>query len=207
MKRLFLILALALTALTVTSVSGAAGASTLHFSFKGQFAEAVFDSVDPSGCVETFVFVEGINGTVKEAGKPAVSSTAVITIDQFDFCTGTETLFAVGEATLAAGEFQIDKMLTTATLNATIEVSDFVSGTSFPVDVSVSWTGVGATTTQKDHFQIKGPDFKVNSRFMGTFRDATASGTVSDGTTNFTPESAVFADMGSVKQGEVDIIH
>lgn len=207
MKQLFLILALALTALTVTSVSGAAGASTLHFSFKGQFAEADFDSVDPSGCVETFVFVEGVNGTVKEAGKPAASSMAFIAIDQFDFCAGTETLFATGEATLAAGEFQIDKMLTTATLNATIEVFDFDSGTSFPVDVSVSWTGVGATTTQKDHFQIKGPDFKVNSRFMGTFRDATASGTVSDGTTNFTPEPAVFADMGSVKQGEVDIIH
>ena len=207
MKRLFMILALALTALTVTSVSGAAGASTLHFSFKGQFAEAVFDSVDPSGCIETFVFVEGVNGTVKETGHPAVSSMAVITIDQFDFCTGTETLFADGQATLAAGEFQIDKMLTTATLNATIEVFDFDSGTSFPVDISVSWTGVGATTTQKDHFQIKGPGFTVNSRFMGTFRDATASGTVSDGTTNFTPESAVFADMGSVKQGEVDIIH
>jgi len=206
MKRLFLILALALTALAATSVSGAAGASTLHFSFKGQFAEAVFDSLDPSGCVETFVFVEGVNGTVKETGHPTVSSMAVITIDQFDFCTGTETLFAEGQATLAAGEFQI-KMLTTATLNATIEVFDFVSGASFPVDVSVSWTGVGATTTQKDHFQIKGPDFKVNSRFMGTFRNATASGTVSDGTTNFTPESAVFADMGSVKQGEVDIIH
>ena len=87
MKQLFLILALALTALTVTSVSGAAGASTLHFSFKGQFAEADFDSVDPSGCVETFVFVEGVNGTVKEAGKPAASSMAFIAIDQFDFCT------------------------------------------------------------------------------------------------------------------------
>jgi hypothetical protein len=207
MKRLFLIFALALTALAATSVSGAAGASTLHFSFKGQFAEADFDSVDPSGCVETFVFVEGVNGTVKETGHPAASSTAVIVIDQFDFCTSTETLFAVGETTLAAGEFQIDKMLTTATLNATIEVFDEVSGTSFPVDISVSWAGFGASTTQKDHFQIHGPDFKVNSRFMGTFRDATASGTVSDGTTNFTPEPAVFADMGSVKQGEVDIIH
>lgn len=207
MKRLFLILALALTALTATSVSGAAGASTLHFSFKGQFAEAGFDSLDPSGCVDTFVYVEGVNGTVKETGQPTASSLAVVVIDQFDFCTSTETLFAVGEATLAAGEFQIDKMLTTATLNTTIEVFDEVSGTSFPVDIGVSWTGVGATTTQKDHFQIHGPDFKVNSRFMGTFRDATASGTVSDGTTNFTPESAVFADMGSVKQGEVDIIH
>jgi len=207
MKRLFLILALALTALTATSVSRAAGASTLHFSFKGQFAEAAFDSVDSSGCVETFVFVQGVNGTVKETGHPAVSSMAFVVIDQFDICTGTETLFAVGEATLAAGEFQIDKMLRTATLNATIEVSDVVSGTSFPVDISVSWTGVGATTTQKDHVQIRGPDFKVNFRFTGTFRDATALGTVSDGTTNFTPESAVFADMGSVKQGEVDIIH
>lgn len=207
MKRLFLILALALTALTATSVSGAAGASTLHFTFKGQFAEVGFDSLDPSGCVDTFVYVEGVNGTVKETGQPTASSLAVVVIDQFDFCTSTELLFAQGEATLAAGEFQIDKMLTTATLDTTIEVFDEVSGTSFPVDISVSWTGVGATTTQKDHFQIHGPDFKVNSRFMGTFRDATASGTVSDGTTNFTPESAVFADMGSVKQGEVDIIH
>src|SRR4026208_952705 len=127
MKRLFLIFALALTALAATSVSGAAGASTLHFSFKGQFAEADFDSVDPSGCVETFVFVEGVNGTVKETGHPAASSTAVIVIDQFDFCPSTATLFAVGETTLAAGEFQIDKMLTTATLNATIEVFDEVS--------------------------------------------------------------------------------
>lgn len=207
MKRLFLILALALTALAATSVSGAAGASTLHFSFKGQFAEAQFASLDPSGCVETFVFVDGVNGTVKETGHPAVSSMAFIVIDQFDACTGIETLFATGAATLAAGEFQIDKMLTTATLNATIEVFDEASGTSFPVDVSVGWTGVGATTTQKDHFQIHGPGFKVNSRSMGTFRDATASGTVSDGTTNFTPGSALFADMGSVKQGEVDIIH
>jgi hypothetical protein len=206
MKRLFLILALVLTALVAPSAS-AARAETLHFSFKGQFAEAAFESIDPSGCVDTFVFVNAVDGTVKEKGHPAASSMAFIAIDQFDFCTDTELLFAEGEATLAAGEFQIDKMLTAASLNATIEVTDFVSGTSFPVDVSVVWTGVGATRKEKDHFQIKAPDFKVNARFMGTFRDATASGTVSDGTTNFTPESAVFADMGSVKQGEVDIIH
>jgi hypothetical protein len=206
MKRLLLILALALSALVATPAS-AAGAETLHFSFKGQTADAFFSSVDPSGCVFTEVGVFAVDGRVKETGHPAVSSEAFIFISQFDACTDTLLLAADGSATLAPGEFQIDQQLTTASLNTTIEVFDFVSGTSFPVDVSVSWTGVGATFRIKDHFQIKTPGFKVNSRFDGTFREATASGTVSDGTTNFTPEPAVFAELGSVKQGEVVIIH
>jgi len=38
-------------------------------------------------------------------------------------------------------------------------------------------------------------------------RFAAASGTVSDGTTNFTPEPASFAQLSSLKRGELDISH
>lgn len=207
MKRLFLILTLTVSTLIVATAPGATGAETAHFSFKGQFAEAEFFNVDPSECVFTDVFVTAVDGRVKEAGHPAVSSMAFVFISQFDDCTGTDLLAAEGEATLAAGAFQIDEGLTTATLNATIEVTDFLTDTSFPVDVSVSWTGSGPTFRQKDHFQLKTPGFKVNAHFDGTFRDAMAAGTVSDGTTDFTPDPAVFADMASIKQGEVDISH
>ena len=50
----------------------------------------------------------------------------------------------------------------------------------------------------------------MNFHLDGTFRQATASGTVSDGTTNFTPEPALLTGntrLGSIKVGEVDIIH
>jgi hypothetical protein len=38
-------------------------------------------------------------------------------------------------------------------------------------------------------------------------RQATASGTVSDGTTNFTPQPATFANLFSTSQGSVMITH
>lgn len=206
MKRLSLIVALALSALVASPAFGA-GAETVHFSFTGQSASAFFESVDPSGCAVTDVFVFAVDGRVKEAGRPTVSSEAEIIISQFDVCTDTLLLAAEGSATLAADEFQIDRQLTTATLDTTIEVFSLLSDMSYPVDVSVSWTGVGPTSRLKDHFQIKDPVFKFNVRFAGTFRDAEASGTVSDGTTNFAPEPAIFANFASVKNGEVVIIH
>jgi hypothetical protein len=116
-------------------------------------------------------------------------------------------LDADGFAVLAPGQFQIDNKLTTASLTATIEVFDFVSGTSFPVNVSVSWTGVGETFSVKQRSHQTFPGFKINKRFDGTGRHGVASGTVSDGTTNFTPQPALVAELGSIRRGELDIIH
>ncbi len=187
--------------------TAAASSESLHFSFKGQSAEAFFDKVDPSGCIDTSVYVTAQDGTIKQTGHPDVSSLASTFISVYDICNDVLLLAADGSATLSADAFVIDKKLNFATLSTSIEVFDFVSATSFPVNYSVSWTGFGDPFRQKDHFQIKAPGFKVNSRFDGTFRNANASGTVSDGVTNFTPDPSVFAELGSVKTGEVDIIH
>ena len=72
-------------------------------------------------------------------------------------------------------------------MNTTIEVEDGVSDTFFPVDVSVGWTGTGGPFRLKGHFQTTNPFFKQTQYFDGTSRSVEASGTVSDGTTNFTP--------------------
>jgi hypothetical protein len=203
MKRLLLIPALALAVLVATP---AAGAETLHASFKGQFAEAQFSSVDPSGCVVTDVFIFAVDGTVKETGNPEVTSSAAISVFQFDRCTGMPLFDVTAFPTLAKDEFQIDNQLDTATLNATVEVFENISGTSIPIDVHISWTGNGPTFRTKDRFQSSQPGSKLKVRFDGVSRAATASGTVSDGMTNFTPQAAVFANMGSAKQGEMEII-
>jgi hypothetical protein len=204
--RLLAIVSLAFVLMALALPARAAPAETLHFSFQGQTADAFFSSTE--GCVVTDVGVFAVDGRVKTGpGRPAVESTASVFISQFDFCTQTQLLAADGFAVLAPGEFQIAADLTSATLTATIEVFDFVSGTSFPVDVNVSWSGSGDTFREKQHFHFTAPGFKANFRMDGTFREATAAGTVTDGTTNFTPEPAVFAQLGSVKQGEVVIIH
>lgn len=207
MKRLVLALALLMSMMVTALPANAAGAETRHFSFKGQFAEAAFHTEDSSGCIETFVTVIAEDGRSKQAGPPEATLRASVELFQFDSCSGKLLLSAFGLAVLTPEQFQIDKQLNAATLNATIEVTDFVSRSTFPVDVSLNWTGSGDIVSVKNHVQLKEPGFKLNSRFTGTSRNATASGTVSDGTTNFTSQPAVFADMGSSKGGEVEIIH
>jgi hypothetical protein len=206
--RLLLVVSLALALMALAVPARAAGTETQHFSLDGLFADAFFSSTDPSGCVSTVVDLLANDGRSRiGSGQPTVGARAIIIVAQFDNCTQTLLLAADGSAVLGPGELQIDNKLTTATLTATVEVFDVVSGASFPVDVNVSWTGVGGTTSTRTHTRQTLPGFKVNERFESTFREAIASGTVSDGTTNFTPQPAPPGDahLASVKQGEVDI--
>jgi hypothetical protein len=207
--RLLTVTSLALVLMVLALPARAAGAQTLHVKFQGQTAQAEFSSTQ--GCLQTVVYVLATDGRVKtDPGGPEAASGAESYIFQSDTCTQTQLLSAYGFAVLAPSEFQIDQQLTAATLTATIKVIDVVSGTSIPVAVSVRWTGFGDTFSQDNRFHLKEPGLKVNFHLDGTFRQATASGTVSDGTTNLTPEPALLSGntrLGSIKVGEVDIIH
>jgi hypothetical protein len=207
MKRFILALAAVVSALVVAFPAYAAPATTFHSSFRGQTAQAFFSSTDPSGCIQTDVFVLAVDGRVKQDGAPVVDSSASVSISRYDVCAGTLLLSAFGFAALAPAEFVMDSQLKSAALETTITVTDFVSGTSFPVDMAVTWTGTGEAFRFKQHSQIKAPGFTLNSKSDGTSRDGTASGTVSDGTTNLTPEPASFANLSSLKSGEVTIFH
>jgi hypothetical protein len=207
------VLAMALSMLVATPASSAE-ADTLHFTVKGPSAWASWHTFDPSGCVETFVQVAGFDDTTRldQGGAPQVLPTATVVIFQDDRCTGTALLSACNcgpnALTVAEDAFQVVGKLDSATLNATLEVIDFVSNTSFPVHISVNWTGIGETTREKIHSQTSTPGQLSIFRFDGMVREATASGTVSDGTTNFTPQPAnAFAQLFSTSQGSVIITH
>jgi len=207
--RLLTVTSLALVLVALALPAHAAGAETQHVKFQGRTAQAEFSSTQ--GCIETVVYVLATDGRVKtDPGGPEAASGAESYIFQSDTCTQTQLRAAYGFAVLAPDEFQIDERFTAATLTATIEVFDDVSGTSMPVAISVRWTGYGDTFSQDDRFHVKEPGLKVNFHLDGTFRQATASGIVSDGTTNLTPEPALLTGntrLGSIKVGEVDIIH
>ncbi len=182
---------------SVPRAYAAASGSTTVFRFHGLTSFAVFDSVSPDGCVDTFV--------VLEAQKSRTSLEADVFIGKFDFCTQTDLLEASGST--FNPDFQISTKLDSASLNATISVFDFLSGNTFNVSVSTTWTATGPLSheIQSFHFHTKG--FIDNFHLNAAFRDAGASGTVSDGTTNFTPSPSLFAQIASVKFGEVTITH
>jgi hypothetical protein len=171
------------------------------FKFHGLSAQANFDSLSPDGCIDTFVFVDGSQNAI---GKQTFSNADVF-IGQFDLCTNTQLLGASGST--SSPTFQIDKKLLSASLSATISVFDFVSGTTFNVSVSVAWTSTSAIAHEISTFHFHTKAFTENSHFNADFRDANASGTVSDGTTNYTPSPSVFAQTMSAKEVDVAITH
>jgi hypothetical protein len=198
--KLLAVLALALTTFMQHSTASAATV----FKFRGETASAFFSSTD--GCIATDVFISATEGVSQNPpGKGDPISQAFIFISQYNFCTDTLLLNAEGFALLSNADFDVSGKLDLATLNTTINVFDFVSNTSFDIFIDLTWTGIGPLSRQSNNSHFNTPGCKIHSRFRGTFRSAEASGTVSDGTTNFTPEPSLGADLGLVKSGDVVI--
>lgn len=177
--------------------------SGVHFRFTGQFAEASLYGSDESTCVVTEVYLAAVDGRIKQAREPEAASEAFVFISQFDGCREELLLSAIGFARLTEPEFTIDRRLGRAKLEATIQVEDSVSGTSFPVMVNLSWLGTSDPDRVKDRLQVRTPGWRLKVRYDGTFRLGQASGVIANGDTNFAAGEAVFANLGSVGQGEV----
>jgi hypothetical protein len=197
-----LLLSLVAFAFTTSAPRAHAASGTTFVSrFHGLSAQANFDNLSPNGCIDTFVFVDGFQNTFNKQ----TSSGADVFIGQFDNCTNTQLLGASGSTFNPT--FQVSNKLASASLSATISVFDFVSGNTFDVSVSVAWTSTSAIGHENQTFHFHTKAFTENAHFNADFRDANASGTVSDGTTNFTPSPSVFAQTMSAKEVDVAISH
>jgi len=175
------------------------------FKFSGKNANAFFFSQE-GDCVATFVGVFANDGKFQSPpGPPGTGQFADIFIDRFDFCTETSLISAFGSRMLDESQFSIDQKLNSASLNTSIEMFDFVSGTSFTVDVNLNWTGTGDLVRQSFSSKVQTPKCKFMERFRGSFRSAEASGVVTDGVTNFTPDPTSDASLGQTSSGSLVI--
>lgn len=191
------------------------------FHFMGQNADAFFSSVSPPACdcnvapgpgkpvTPACIFTEvSVFATEQKFQSPpgpgGSSSFAGMFILQFD-CTFTTLLIAdcFFDVSLADQEFQVGQNLESATLRTTLACFDFVSSSSFNVDVDLAWTGTGDLSRTSSHFHNSFPGCSFNSRFNGTLRPAQASGTVLSDSVNFTPDPSAFAGISSSKSGDV----
>ncbi len=206
MKRFLLCLLLTLSALAGGQPASTRAADSLQLQYSGQAAAVELGSTDPAGCLFTTVRVGAVDGRIKQGSQPETSSHVVVLIGQYNACTDTRLLAAIGQAPLVPAAFQVDPQLNMATLNATFEVFDYVSARSYPVDISVNWTATGDAVRLKGSTQTRSAGFLVSERFDGSGRQATATGTVSlNGSPNLTPEPAGFAQILSMRTATTEI--
>jgi hypothetical protein len=167
--------------------------------FKGRSANVFFES--RSGCIGTIVNVfasERVLGTPTNAGEVFVE------INQFDSCNNDESLLAAsGSAPITAANFQVDANLAAATLDATVTLTDVLSDSSFEVAVEdLNWVATSSRGHQNSHSNFRFQGCHINIHVNGAFRLAEAVGVISDGTTNFIPDSSLAGNLFSTVSGD-----
>jgi len=188
-------------ALLPSSAAAAPGKVT-EVHLRGPLVNASFSTTDATGCVTTDVFVSANSGTEQDQPGSTHYAVASVQIYQYDACTDTTLRDATGLTdTLPAGAFQVSQQVDLASLHTAIVVSDLVSGASSTVTVDVGWVGVGDVVRNHSNTNDIYPGCHIINRWKGTGRDATATGTVSDGATNLIPASSDFAEIGFVHDG------
>ena len=198
--KLLTVLTLALATFMHHSTASAAEV----FKTTGEGVHAAFTTIN--GCITTEVFIlvnEGKFQNPPSKGSP--DSYIFLFISQYNSCTDTQLLQADAVAPLTDADFRISGRLKSATLNTTITVLDYLSNTSFDIFVDLAWTAIGPLSNQSSNFHFKTPGCISHFLFKDTIRLAEASGTISDGTTNFAPDPSVNAQFYSTKTGQVFI--
>jgi hypothetical protein len=171
---------------------------------KGQWVQAFFESIDSSGCIVTRVhFV--ISGNRSSKDSFAVSE---VSIDQFDRCNGNQSLVSAYGFDLPSSN---DLGLPNGSLaSASIETSmtdvwDTVSQSILPVSIDLAWTATGPAIRSTETYRFRSPDERSIVSHTGIHRPATASGVVTYGTGNLTPEPTEDAVIGEARSRTVII--
>ena len=205
MKRRLLI-ALCVSLLFLFGAPAFAHAQTTQMFGKGSVAFATFQSTDSTGCFVTQVFIgDSLETQHTPPGSPQYTPVLTVEVDQFNLCNPTALLSGQG----ITGTFtsSIANNLSSASLSTTIGLFDFISGNNLNVTVNLNWTGTGDVQhgTSATHYNANGTT--IISVAHGAFRSGQASGTVSDGMTNYTPLPDNSATLENIRDGTITITH
>jgi hypothetical protein len=84
-------------------------------------------------------------------------------------------------------------------------IDDFTGESIGTLSVDLDLTGTGDTTRTNSHSVTQSGDFLFNSRFAGTFRQATISGSVSLNGDSIS--TAGFAQLSDTRSGDITVTH
>lgn len=192
--------------------------------FKGNNGFVDFSSVSSDGCIFTDVNIETF-ASLTQPGHVAAQSVFIF-LSKYDVCHGVELLFATNQDPNTfmpdfTGTLQFGSNLSSATIKGTAPMFDesccgasVNSGTGgggvllFTTTVNVTLKGYGSTTTSVDSQHFHGQGVIFNTHFIGSNRNAEASGTVTDASgNNLAATPTLDADLGDSTSGTVQIFH
>jgi hypothetical protein len=181
--------------------SGASGAETQAGSSHGTFVSASFTTSD--GCLQTQAHVlafEGVNAGSLVVDKGAFAFASVGVLRQDECAGGALVEASSGFVSLGPHQLEVDHQLTSARLQATVVVTDELTGASYPVAVDLVWSG----TSTPEHASFRDVFFTPGWPFTGalcrnvgssTQVFGEAEGTIMRGTTNLAAGGSDFADL------------
>jgi hypothetical protein len=170
--------------------------------YSGMGADAYFSNID--GCINTDTFVQGLDFQYKKPSSEP-QSYVYLTVSQYNSCTGESIMYIEGFTWVSESDFQVSEKQNTATLTATVTGYDEVSQSNVELYVDLTWTAEGPATRTKTNNHYKFPGCHINEKFTQLTRTGVASGSVSDGEMNFTPEPSWSASIWEFKSGSVDV--
>ncbi|MGZ3637759.1 MAG: hypothetical protein ACXVCX_07970, partial [Ktedonobacterales bacterium] len=172
--------------------------------FNGINATAYFSPSDTgSSCIYSWTTVFVSDHVTGEPGVTSETSFAGVNIFKFDQCTYTVVQDQFGIATNV--DFKHDASLQYASIDATVPVTDYLTGTTSNFTISLKWRGVGSLSKVMDQQSTRSQHYVFRTRYTGDTRAAIVSGTFSDGTTNYAAAPAL-ATLYSTQGGTLDIV-
>jgi hypothetical protein len=165
-----------------------------QLTFNTLSAEAEFAYYDSTGCILTELQVVSSNQVTKMTGtKKTTSPLTTVILLQFDICAAVTLQASQGFTTMQA--FSIDQNLGTASVLANVLMNDQFTNLNFPLSVNLNWKATDAL--QRNMFKVRNlnGDPRVKITFKGDLRDATCSGVVSDGVTNYSASGFIEATL------------
>ncbi len=184
--------------------------------FRGDTAQATFAARE--GCVQTHTVLyvsQGMTHANREPGwyQPGIE----LAMTQWNTCTGTLLLEAIGREPIADGAFVVTGNMHQpgAAVTARVHTPVWVGAydpqrglfREFSVTVDLEWTSTNDPKPVNAHTHYaepaQRPSFVINEHFHATARSALVTGSISDGQTTYAAAPSQSATLMDVIEGRV----
>jgi hypothetical protein len=177
--------------------------SDAPFNIKQSFARANVVDIDPGTGLTTQVLLLAIDAKDHAPGGAPFGVTQIqVVVQVFD---SSFNLYFLGSGILEGdgATVSVAKNLGSAKVAGTVDVFDVFGPAVVPVALDVTFDGEGEVTRDQENTQVNDPGFKFGEHTISASRDASLSGTITIGAAAFTPDSAILANFGLIKDGTV----
>ena len=194
-----------LAVILTLGLASAARAETRMLKYEGNVARMFSETLDPGGCINTWIDVYLFEIDYRTIPAPPVPSHVLIFfMSREDLCQSIPLNLVYGSVFLSDDDYSFNGMHG-AHVGVSLQGSDFVTGATVPLTVDLTWEGQGGVDQARDRNRIISPDFKWIFHSRGLVRDAHATGSVVMGTEVLTPSPAAEASLSSNRQGDLYI--